>query len=302
MKRRLVAAIACRNQGSRLYGKPIQNLDVATGIRIIDNIVDCLRTLDCIDEIVLGISEGVENEIFKLIAEAKDLRYVVGDPIDVLSRLVKCGQLAGATDIFRVTSESPFLYFEAVEDLWRRHQEEQADATFMDDVIDGCGFEIISLRVLEESHAKGDKKHRSELCTLYIREHHQAFRIIKQEPPMELVRNDLRLTVDNPEDLAVCRIVFGAFKGQAPSWYLLSPKPGMPRCIAGAEEHSQNFGRLHGIDDEQNKQLREIQTIFRAHTRRDTRGCAYVFQGRRSVSAQCARRDRSRQRGARMGS
>lgn len=217
MKRRLVAAIACRNQGSRLYGKPIQNLDVERGIRIIDNIVDCLKTLDCIAEIVLGISEGIENEVFRIIAEEKRLRYVVGDQIDVLSRLMQCGQLAGATDIFRVTSESPFLYFEPVEELWLRHQEEQADATFMDDVIDGCGFEIISLKALEESHAKGDKKHRSELCTLYIREHHQVFKILKPEPPKALVRKDLRLTVDNPEDLAVCRTVYDAFKAQAPN-------------------------------------------------------------------------------------
>lgn len=216
MKRRLVAAIACRNQGSRLYGKPIQNLDVENSIRIIDNIIDCLRTLHCIDEIVLGISEGIENEVFKSIAEEKGLRYVVGDQVDVLSRLVECGKLANATDIFRVTSESPFLYFEPVEDLWKRHQLEHADATFVDDVIDGCGFEIISLKALKESHDKGDKKHRSELCTLYIREHHQDFKIIKVEPPIELVRKDLRLTVDNPEDLAVCRIVFGAFKDQAP--------------------------------------------------------------------------------------
>jgi spore coat polysaccharide biosynthesis protein SpsF len=216
MKRRLVAAIACRNQGSRLYGKPIQNLDVENSIRIIDNIIDCLRTLHCIDEIVLGISEGVENEVFKCVAEEKGLRYVVGDQVDVLSRLVECGKLANATDIFRVTSESPFLYFEPVEDLWKRHQSEHADATFVDDVIDGCGFEIISLKALKESHDKGDKKHRSELCTLYIREHHQEFKIIKAEPPIELVRKDLRLTVDNPEDLAVCRIVFGAFKDKAP--------------------------------------------------------------------------------------
>ena len=40
MKRKLVAALACRNQGSRLYGKPLQNLDIEKGIRIIDNIVD----------------------------------------------------------------------------------------------------------------------------------------------------------------------------------------------------------------------------------------------------------------------
>lgn len=216
MKRRLVAAIACRNQGSRLYGKPVQNLDVEKGIRIIDNIIDCLSTIDCIDEITLGISEGGENDVFKIIAEQKGLRYAVGDQIDVLSRLIKCGQLAEATDIFRVTSESPFLYYEPVEDLWRRHQDEKADATFLDEVIDGCGFEIISLEALEESHLKGDKKHRSELCTLYIREHHQKFKIIKPDPPKELVRKDLRLTVDNPEDLAVCRIVYDAFERQAP--------------------------------------------------------------------------------------
>jgi spore coat polysaccharide biosynthesis protein SpsF len=216
MKRRLVAALACRNQGSRLYGKPLQNLDVDRGIRILDNIVDCLRTIDCIDEIVLGISEGVDNEVFKNIAETKGLRCIVGDQIDVLSRLVGCGQLAGATDIFRVTSESPFLYFEPVEELWGRHQDEQADASFYDDIIDGCGFEIISLKALETSHAKGSEKHRSELCTLYIREHPEAFKIIKADQPMELVRKDLRLTVDYPEDLAVCRIVYGEFKQLAP--------------------------------------------------------------------------------------
>lgn len=216
MPRRLVAALACRNQGSRLYGKPLQNLDVRNGIRIIDNILDCLRSIDAIDEIVLGISEGVENEIFKRIAEQRGIKYVVGDQIDVLSRLVECGRLAGATDIFRVTSESPYLYFEPVADLWRRHQAERADATFMDEVVDGCGFEIIALKALEESHAKGESKHRSELCTLYIREHLQNFKVIKADPPKELVRRDLRLTVDNPEDLAVCRAVYGVFKDRAP--------------------------------------------------------------------------------------
>lgn len=216
MERHLVAAIACRNQGSRLYGKPLQNLDVQKGIRVIDNIIDCLRTIRCIDEIVLGIAEGVENEIFKKVAEEKCLRYVVGDEHDVLSRLIQCGQLAGATDVFRVTSESPFLYFEPVEELWQRHQDEHVDATFMDDVIDGCGFEIVSLRALERSHKEGEQRHRSEMCTLYIRENFKEFRIIREVPPSMLVRKDLRLTVDNPEDLALCRIIFSAFGDSAP--------------------------------------------------------------------------------------
>lgn len=216
MTRRLVAALACRNQGSRLYGKPLQNLDVVDSIRIIDNIIDCLKSLSCIDEIVLGISEGVDNEVFKEVANSKGLRYIIGDQTDVLGRLVTCGQLAEATDIFRVTSESPFLYFDEVESLWQLHQDQDLDATFMDEVVDGCGFEIIRLEALERSHANGDSRHRSELCTLYVRENPNDFKILKASPPKELIRKDLRLTVDNPEDLAVCRIVYGVFKEFAP--------------------------------------------------------------------------------------
>jgi spore coat polysaccharide biosynthesis protein SpsF len=77
MNRRLVAAIACRNQGSRLYGKPLQNLDVKKGIRILDNIIECISKIDCIDEIVLGISEGDENEIFKQIASERGIKYII---------------------------------------------------------------------------------------------------------------------------------------------------------------------------------------------------------------------------------
>jgi spore coat polysaccharide biosynthesis protein SpsF len=214
--RRLVAALACRNQGSRLYGKPVQNLDVEAGIRIIDNIVACLRTISSIDEVVLGISEGVDNQVFIDVARSLELRYIIGDERDVLSRLIACGRLADATDVFRVTSESPFMLFEAVEDMWTLHCRERADATFLDDVVDGCGFEILSLAALERSHEQGEERHRSELCTLFIREHVDEFRILRPSPPPELVRRDLRLTVDNPEDLVVCRAVYRAFRDSAP--------------------------------------------------------------------------------------
>ena len=46
MKRKLVAAIACRNTGSRLYGKPLQNLDIFNSYRIIDYIIDSIKMLE----------------------------------------------------------------------------------------------------------------------------------------------------------------------------------------------------------------------------------------------------------------
>ena len=216
MRRKLVAALACRNQGSRLYGKPLQNLDVEKSVRIIDNIIDGLNSLDCIDSIVLGISEGEENEVFKTVANEKGIEYIVGDQIDVLHRLIMCAEKANGTDVFRVTSESPFLYFNPVDYIWKQHCSQNNDATFYDDIIDGCGFEFIRLSALQKSHLNGEDKHRSELCTLYIREHLNDFKVEKIKAPDRLNRKDLRLTVDNPEDLVICRKIYNEFKNQAP--------------------------------------------------------------------------------------
>jgi spore coat polysaccharide biosynthesis protein SpsF len=194
----------------------MQNLDIESGVRIIDNIIDGLNSIKFIDEIVLGISEGLDNEAYKLVAEEKGVRFVVGDQTDVLSRIISCGELAGATDIFRVTSESPFLYFERAEACWELHQARGNDATFMEEIIDGCGFEIITMGALKLSHSIGETKHKSELCTLFIRENSSLFKIGRVLPPPLFIRKDLRLTVDYPEDLIVCRAVYKALKLQAP--------------------------------------------------------------------------------------
>ncbi len=214
--RKLVAAIACRNNGSRLYGKPLQNLDVIKKITILDNIIACIKSLNIVEEIVLGISWGNDNLAFEEYAKLNDIKFIFGDEKDVLSRLISCGEIAEATDILRVTSESPFMYFDEVNSLWQHYIDSELDALFMDEIIDGCGFEIISLEALKKSHELGVDRHRSELCSLFIRENKGDFNIEKVLPPKELIRKDLRLTVDNPEDLVVCRAVYCHFKDYAP--------------------------------------------------------------------------------------
>jgi spore coat polysaccharide biosynthesis protein SpsF len=214
--RKLIAALAVRNQGSRLYGKPLQNLDVESGTTVLANILACLRSVECIDEIVLGIAEGVENAVFIKYAEDENIPFIVGDEVDVLGRLIACGHKTNGTDIFRVTSESPFPSYDFVQEAWNQHVSGDADATFFDDVVDGCGFEIIRLDALKEAHKNGEDRHRSELCSLYLRENIQKYKVIKLESPFGFDRKDLRLTVDNPEDLVVCKAVYKNFIDLAP--------------------------------------------------------------------------------------
>jgi spore coat polysaccharide biosynthesis protein SpsF len=214
--RRLIAAIACRLEGSRLYGKPLQNIDVAAGTSILSHLVALLRSVPEISEIVLGISDGPANAAFVEFAAANSLRHVIGDKRDVLSRLIACARLAGGTDVFRITSESPFCYFEPIAEAWTQHTARGNDVTVTDELPDGCHFEIYRLAALEASHERGDARHRSEFCNLYIREHRSDFRVEVIPVPEPVRRSDLRLTVDYPEDLVVCRHVYAALKTFAP--------------------------------------------------------------------------------------
>ena len=216
MSRRLVAALACRVHGSRLYGKPLQHLDVERQVTILDHLINLIRTVPAIEEIVLGISEGLANQVFLDVAKRHGIGSIVGDERDVLSRLIACGRQAQATDIFRVTTESPFFYYDLVEEAWRRHLQERNDVTTTDGLPEGCHFEIYTMEALKRSHRLGDHRHRSEFCSLYVREHLNDFKVEVLPIPPQLERSDLRLTVDYPEDLVLCRRVYAHLKHKAP--------------------------------------------------------------------------------------
>lgn len=214
--RRLVATLACRVNGSRLYGKPLQLLDIDRGVSVLDHIVSLLATEPSVCATVLGVSEAPGNDAFEEFAARRRVTAIRGSDRDVLHRLIQCADAAHGTDAFRVTTESPFFYFEPIADAWGRHLEHGNDVTVVDGLPDGCSFEIFRLEALRRSHAEGDARHRSELCSLFIREHRAEFQIEVVPVPRALQRDDLRLTIDYPEDLIVCRRVYEELRDLAP--------------------------------------------------------------------------------------
>jgi spore coat polysaccharide biosynthesis protein SpsF len=214
MNRRLVAALACRNNGSRLYGKPMQMLN--DSVSILDQIISAIKRFPMIDEIVLGISEGNANAPFVDVAHKHGIAYLYGDSQDVLMRLVQCGRMGRATDVFRVTTECPWFAYDLLESAWREHVECGNDITVTDQLPEGLSFEIYSQESLERSHALGSSADRSEFCSNYPRKHPQEFKTQVVLPAQELRRMDLRVTVDYPEDLILCREIAKAHGGSMP--------------------------------------------------------------------------------------
>lgn len=214
MKRKLVAALACRVQGSRLYGKPLQNL--APDYMILEHILACIDATSEIETAVLGVSEGTENEPFVRLAGQRGIGHIIGGQKDVLMRLIQCGQAAGASDIFRITSECPFTAWELLPEAWSRHLKEDNEITAADGICEGTGFEIYRLGALERAWQRAAEDERSEYANAYPRRHQDEFRIgvVQGAPPLD--RMDIRLTVDYPEDLVLCRHIYADLKYLGP--------------------------------------------------------------------------------------
>lgn len=209
MRMKVAATLACRAESSRLYGKPLQRVGDRT---ILEHLIDRLRKVPTIDEVVLAIANTPSSEVFVALARQKDLKFVVGDEADVLGRLILAAESVDADIVIRQTTENPYIYWENLEELTREHIEEDADLTVTEGLPHGAWAEIISVEALKRSHRFGEDRHRSEFCTLFIAENPDEFVIKRVPAPDCLHRPDQRLTVDTPEDLIVVRTLWDALQ------------------------------------------------------------------------------------------
>ena len=153
MTRKLIAGLACRITGPRLYGKPLQNL--APGRTILRQIVELIRAEQIVDEVVLAIADNPANEPLVLAAEELGCPHVRGDELGVLGRLIKAAEAHGATDLLRKTTESPFFEIDGMHRAWGQHVAEGNDITVVDHVPLGTAVEIYSVEALKRSHRGG---------------------------------------------------------------------------------------------------------------------------------------------------
>jgi len=202
-----------------LYGKPLQRIGDRT---ILEHLIARINDTRIVDQVVLAIAEGVANRVFIDFAVRLGLEYVIGDERDVQYRLIMAGDKANADVLLRATTESPFLYTDNLEFLFEQHVAQQAALTVCEGLAEGAYFELIDLKALKDAHERGEQRHRSELCTLYMFEHPERYKTLKFDAPETVRRPDLRLTVDYPEDLIVCREIATALGNAGPLFSLES--------------------------------------------------------------------------------
>jgi len=204
---KVVLAVSARMASSRCPGKALAPL---AGRPLLEVLLDRMRGVRGVDEVVLATSVNPENDVLVDVARRGGVEVFRGDEDDVLRRHVECARALGADHLVRVTGDNPLTDVETAEALVALHLARGADYTYVpgDALLMGILSEVVSRRALERSWEKGEARHRSELMTLYIKEHPAEFVIASGRLPEGLYRPEYRLTVDEPEDVRLVQEIF----------------------------------------------------------------------------------------------
>lgn len=206
-RERVVAIVQARVSSSRLPGKVLA--DVA-GRPLLAHLVERLRRARRLDEIVLATSSDPSDDPLEAFARSEALRCFRGSLHDVLDRYVRAAESSGATQVVRVTGDSPFTEPRFVDLAVEHHLRGGFDLTCAKDradVIPGTGNEVVRVAALQTAWRQGRSPEDREHVTWYLLAHRDRFRVAFYCPDPAARNPGITLTVDEPDDLELARAV-----------------------------------------------------------------------------------------------
>jgi spore coat polysaccharide biosynthesis protein SpsF len=231
---------------SRFPGKALVPL---AGRPLLAALLERIASSRAVDGFAFATGARPENAPLLELARGLGFEVFAGDEDDVLRRHIDCARQLEADHVVRITGDNPLTDLETLERLVSAHRRESADYTYVpgDALLMGILSEVISTEALEKAWQRGEPRHRSELVTLYIKEHPEEFRICTAELPDGLYRPEYRLTVDEAEDVALMQAIFERLytPGQPVATRavlaLLDREPSLPRINAHLQHRAANL-------------------------------------------------------------
>jgi spore coat polysaccharide biosynthesis protein SpsF len=204
---RVVGVVSARMASTRYPGKALVPL---AGRPLLEVLLRRVASVPELDTVALATSARPENDVLVQIARSLGIPVFRGEEDDVLRRHLDCARTLQADHVVRVTGDNPLTDLDTLGRLVTLHLEAGADYTYVpgDALLMGILPEVVSTAGLARAWERGEARHRSELVTLYIKEHPSEFRIRTAELDAALYRPHYRLTVDEAEDVALMQAIF----------------------------------------------------------------------------------------------
>jgi len=196
--------IQARMGSERLPGKVMLPLGNTS---ILDYVVTRSRHIEGIDEVIVATSDLPQDNAIAEWCQLHDTALFRGSEHDVLSRYLACAELYRSDYVVRVTGDCPFLDYVMASDIVRSVQRSPVDMVLIQDenqLTRGLVAEIVSYDALAVMDKRGLEPRHREHVTYYAKEFQSQFRLGAYRPPNYMYNPKLRVTVDTPDDYALC--------------------------------------------------------------------------------------------------
>jgi spore coat polysaccharide biosynthesis protein SpsF len=216
---RTVCTIEARMTSSRLPGKVLLP---AAGKPLLEHMIERLRRVEQLDEIVIATTEDASSEPLQALASRLGVGCFRGSEDDVLARVLGAAQAYDAELIVETTGDCPLIDPATVDLVISRFHEAGVDycANNLERTYPrGMDAQAFPTAVLAEVDTRTDDPSDREHVSLYIYEHPERYKLhsVTSDRPET---GALRLTVDTPEDYELVKTVFEALYPAKPDFSL----------------------------------------------------------------------------------
>lgn len=200
--------VQARMGSSRLPGKTLEQLDDST---VLDWVIDRVTMAESVDDVIVATTTSVEDDVIESHLAGRNTTCVRGSDHDVLDRYVKAAASTSAEYIVRVTADCPLIDPRLIDAAVRQVRTDPRP-DYVSTSLDGryprgLDVEAFTRNALIEAASHAVDPAEREHVTLFVYRNPDRFRCAAVSALPELHRADLRLTVDEPADLAAVRAV-----------------------------------------------------------------------------------------------
>jgi len=207
-KANIATIIACRLKSERLKKKALIKID--KNFSLIDKCIQSCKKIDNNIKVILATSNLKEDMELKKVATLNKVKFVCGDPNDVVKRYLLACRRFKIDVVLRVTGDCPYISKEISNYLLKKHFETGADFTEAKSMPIGAGCQIINVEALKRVISYNKKALLSEYMNIYFTNNQNLFKINSVDLPSWMIR-DYRLTVDYHQDIMFFKKIYSFF-------------------------------------------------------------------------------------------
>lgn len=217
---KVVAIIEARMKSTRLPGK---NLRQILGKPMLEMLIERLRHCRMLHDIVVATTHDASDDVIEELTARLGVGCFRGSTDDVLDRVLRAAQSAGADVIVEITGDCPLtdpgVVDRGVEVFLENKYDYLSNGLKLTYPI-GIAVQVFAVKVLEEVSRLTQDPADREHVSLYIYEHPERYVLHNMESGLPEKYRNYRLTVDTPEDFALISAIFEALYPGNPAFDL----------------------------------------------------------------------------------